>query len=282
LILSPLRQLSFWKMKDRARKVGEAGVHDLVRSLLEKSPDLRIHLMGHSFGSIVISAAVAGPPQGKGLPRPVQSMTLVQGALSLWSYCSDIPYVTHKRDQPPTAGYFRRVMDGGIAGPVITTRSRFDTAVGRWYPRGVRLAGQVAYAPMDLPCYGAVGSFGLRGPGLDLAPVSLLLPAEKPYELQAGRIYNFDGCNIIKTGGGASGAHSDIAHREVAHLVWSAALAADAASRPPAAKGPPEPRPTATGDRSDLTLAELLRVAAQAAAARRMRVRLKIEVDPPA
>jgi hypothetical protein len=29
---------------------------------------------------------------------------------------------------------------------------------------------------------------------------------------------------VIKEGGGASGAHSDIAHPEVAHIFWEAAL----------------------------------------------------------
>src|SRR5262249_3970934 len=101
-LLSPLRQLSFWKMKDRGRQIGEAGVHRLLRQLQAARADARFHLMGHSFGCIVVSAAVAGPEDGAGLARPVDSLVLVQGAMSLWSYCSEIALAGRR------PGYFRR------------------------------------------------------------------------------------------------------------------------------------------------------------------------------
>jgi hypothetical protein len=219
LLLSPLRQLSFWKMKDRARRFGESGAHALLRGLQEAREGLRLHLMGHSFGCIVVSAAVAGPPGGAGLPRPVQSLVLVQGALSLWSYCADIP---GRRGRP---GYFRPLMAGSrVAGPVVTTQSRFDRAVGRWYPLGAGAARQIDFGPGELPRYGGVGTFGLQGPGLDLVGLDMQ-GADRPYDFQAGRVYNLESSPVIRNGGGASGAHSDIAHPEVGHAVWSAALA---------------------------------------------------------
>ena len=52
-LLSPLRQLSFWTMKKRARTVGEGGGHDLLRHMHAANPKTRLHLMGHSFGCIV-------------------------------------------------------------------------------------------------------------------------------------------------------------------------------------------------------------------------------------
>src|SRR3546814_4355619 len=52
-VLSPLRQLSFWQMKDRARSVGERGVAGLLRKLQGAASEYtRFHLMGHSFGCI--------------------------------------------------------------------------------------------------------------------------------------------------------------------------------------------------------------------------------------
>ncbi len=175
--------------------------------------------MGHSFGCIVVSATVAGPANGGGLARPVQSLVLVQGALSLWSYCSDIPY---RRGR---TGYFRPLIDGRrVAGPIVTTRSRFDTAVGRWYPLGAGVARQIDYTLDSLPKYGGVGSFGLQGPGLGLVELDLQ-PVDQSYEFTSGQIYNLECSGVIRNGGGASGAHSDIAHPEVAHAVWSAALA---------------------------------------------------------
>jgi hypothetical protein len=44
------------------------------------------------------------------------------------------------------------------------------------------------------------------------------------YGFQAGRLYNLEASGIIKNGDGGSGAHSDIAHPEVAHAFWEAAL----------------------------------------------------------
>ena len=66
-------------------------------------PKARFHLMGHSFGCIVVSATVAGPAGRPTLPRPVDSLFLVQGALSLWSYAADIPIARGHRAATSTA-----------------------------------------------------------------------------------------------------------------------------------------------------------------------------------
>jgi hypothetical protein len=219
-LLSPLRTLSFWTMKDRARRFGEDAVHPLLRRLLEMAAgrDVMFHLMGHSFGCIVASAAVAGPPGSAVLPRPVDSLALVQGAFSLWSFCDDIP---HARGTP---GYFRRVVgEGRVRGPIVTTQSRLDTAVGTWYPRAAWAGRQVAFAVGELPKYGAVGSFGLQGPGVPVVN-DLMRPADASYGYQPGRVYNLEGSRFINEGGGFSGAHSDIRKPAVAHAVWEAAM----------------------------------------------------------
>ena len=71
LVVAPLQQLSFWKMKDRARAIGESGAHALLVRLMKAArPETRFHLMGHSFGCIVVSATVAGAPGGEKLPAP--------------------------------------------------------------------------------------------------------------------------------------------------------------------------------------------------------------------
>jgi hypothetical protein len=123
-ILSPLRQLSFWMMKKRARKVGEGGMHDILNRLQSASADARIHLMGHSFGCIVMSSVLGGPGCAAPLVRPVDSCVLVQGAMSLWSFSSAIP------PAPGASGYFRRVLaDGKVRGPMVATISKLP---GRW------------------------------------------------------------------------------------------------------------------------------------------------------
>ena len=220
-LLAPLQQLSFWTMKDRARHFGESGGYALLGDLqraVEAGRDVRFHLMGHSFGCIVVSAILAGPDGRGSLVRPVDSLVLVQGALSLWSYCSEIP------PAPGVAGYFRSIIaDHKVRGPIITTQTEFDTAVGRFYPMGAGVAGQVAFAPGELPKYGALGTFGVRGPGTE--PVDLeMLPTDATYGFEPGKIYNLESGRYICEGGGASGAHSDFLRPEVAHAVFEAAL----------------------------------------------------------
>jgi hypothetical protein len=218
LVVAPLQQLSFFKMKDRARAIGESGAHALLVRLMKAArPETRFHLMGHSFGCIVVSATVAGAPGGEKLPRPVDSLFLVQGALSLWSYCPDIP-MAHG-----TAGYFNRTLkEGLVRGPIVTTRSRFDKAVGTLYPGAVMVKDQFVLAD-DLPKFGGIGTFGAQGLGT-LAIDREMGRADIDYKFQNGRVYNLDANGVIKNGGGLSGAHSDIAHPEVAHVMWQAAL----------------------------------------------------------
>jgi hypothetical protein len=218
-LVAPLRQLSFWKMKDRARRFGESGAHALLRDLQAASrEETRFHLMGHSFGCIVVSATIAGPPGGPGPHRPVDSLFLVQGALSLWAYAPSIDYVGGR------PGYFHRIVsDHLVRGPIVTTRSTKDTAVGRLYPRAAGLAGQVVLGAADYPKYGGVGVFGIQGMGAAATDLPMQ-SADWKYEFAEGRIYNLEASEVIKEGGGFSGAHSDIAHPEVAHVMWQAVL----------------------------------------------------------
>jgi hypothetical protein len=221
-IFGVLRTLSFWKMKDRARWFGELVGSKLLACMMQAAPrHLRFHLMGHSFGCIVMSATLAGP-RGRGrVARPVESLALIQGALSIWSYCDDIPAT------PGQPGYFYKVLaDKRVRGPVLSTQSVFDSATGKWYPLGAGVAGQVAFAaPGELPKYGAVGSHGIRGRGTNAADVAVL-PANADYKFESGKVYNLESSEIIKNATGRGGAHSDICHPELAHAVWQAALTA--------------------------------------------------------
>jgi hypothetical protein len=217
-LLSPLRQLSFWKMKDRARKFGESGGFALLRLLQGKTgPEVRFHLMGHSFGCIVASAILGGPAGTGELLRPVDSVALVQGALSLWSYCSEIPSV------PGKPGYFRSIIDRKkVKGTMFTTQSEGDTAVGRFYPIAAGIAQQVNFpAPGAYPKYGALGAFGVQGPGCDIVDQKMA-GVEESNNVQQGKIYNLDSSGFISGGEGASGSHNEIDKPEVAHAFWEA------------------------------------------------------------
>jgi hypothetical protein len=220
-ILSPLRQLSFWKMKDRARDIGEIAGFGMLTTLMKAVPagrKVRFHLMGHSFGCIVVSSMLNGQDGNGVLPQAVDSLTLVQGATSLWGFCSAIPSV----EKP---GYFRKLIDKRkVAGPILTTQSKRDTAVGVFYPvaAGVRL--QVAFPAGQYPKYGGLGAFGIQGPGLTIHDLAVG-DATVAYGFKPGHVYNIECSGVIKDGGGASGAHSDIAKAEVAHAMWEAVKA---------------------------------------------------------
>jgi general stress protein YciG len=211
-LLGPLRQLSFWKMKNRARTVGEGGMHSFIASLQQALPTARFHLMGHSFGCIVVSSILGGPDGKTALPRAVDSLVLVQGALSLWAYAEQIP-------DSATNGYFNAMIQrGAVRGPIVTTRSEHDTAVGTFYPLAARLSGKVDFAP--LPEYGAIGAFGIQGRA---AVSGVLLPQTGNYSFKPGTIHNLESSNFISKMDGASGAHSDIDGPQVAHALWQTA-----------------------------------------------------------
>ncbi|MEH1819147.1 MAG: hypothetical protein V7L31_08730 [Nostoc sp.] len=221
-ILMPLRVLSFWKMKDRARQIGETGGFELLAQLQKATANtVRFHLMGHSFGCIVVSAMLAGPRDHNTLVRPVNSVALVQGALSLWSYCADITVL------PGRPGYFHSVVaENKVSGPIVTTQTELDAALGKMYPLAAGIRHQIVFETVELPKFGALGTFGVRGPGLEIVNMKML-SVNEAYPFTTGKIYNLDSTQYIcdTHDGIFVGAHNDIAKPEVAHAVWQAVLA---------------------------------------------------------
>jgi len=219
-MLGVLRQFSFFKMKKRARTFGESGAATLLRAMQNDTDgrDVRFHLMGHSFGCIAISAAIAGKDGDEALVRPVDSAYLAQGALSYWAYCSDIPVAQGKQ------GYFHGIArDTKVSGPLVTTQSVHDTAVGKLYPLAAGLKRQVSFAPADPPKYGALGTFGARGPGVAIEDRDMQ-PVDGAYDFEAGKVYNLESSDFINEGDGPSGAHNDIGKQPVAHAFWAAVM----------------------------------------------------------
>jgi pimeloyl-ACP methyl ester carboxylesterase len=219
-ILGPLRQLSYWTMKKRARSIGEGGMHRFVSDLMNALPDTRIHLMGHSFGTIVVSGILGGPGSTHPLPRQVDSVALIQGAVSLWAFGDSVNGKALK-------GYFNPwVHRPAVRGPVIVSRSIFDKAVGTLYPWASAVSfsdGDFDVDDEDLPLYGAIGKYGIRAlPGLVFRD---MLDEHGQYGFEPGKVYNLQASAFIRKGGGISGAHSDIDGPQVAHALWQAALA---------------------------------------------------------
>lgn len=189
-------------------------MHSFIAALQQALPSAKFHLMGHSFGCIVVSSILGGPGGKSPLPRTVDSAVLVQGAVSLWAYADSILGTGKK-------GYFNAAIKrGAIRGPLITTSSRHDTAIGVIYPVAAGLSGQVDFAAV-LPRFGGIGAYGLQGlGGVDAIK---MLPQTGDYGFVPGGIYNMESSEFICKRNGASGAHSDIDGPQVAHAIWQAA-----------------------------------------------------------
>ena len=195
-------------MKERAGLVGRTGLNEALREIRRNKPDLRIHLIGHSFGARVVTAAAnALDPQ-----TPAVTMSLLQGAYSHTGLSSKFD---GKRD-----GFFRRVLaEKRISGPVIITHTKNDTAVGIAYPLASRIAREKAAALGDEnDPYGGMGRNGAQKTP-EAGQPGELLRVGKQYTFAAGSVFNLKADNFIAD-------HSAVTSPEVAFAVLHAARCA--------------------------------------------------------
>lgn len=196
-----LNVTTYYTMKDRAGRVGEKGIARLLQRLHAAHPDVRLHLVGHSFGGRAVTAAVAATT------APVQSLTLLQAAYSHFGMASDW-------DGAGADGLFASV-PGRVRGPILVTCTRNDKAVGVAYPLASRLARQIGVSLGDEnDPYGGIGRNGaLKTPAA--LPKAPLLEVGSHYDLRPGRVSSLQADAFIS-------GHSDITGRQVAYAVLSA------------------------------------------------------------
>ena len=207
-----LRQLTYFEMKKRAGVVGKQGLGPLLGRLHQADPDLRVHLLGHSFGARLVSFALAGLPGEAG--SPVKSLYLLQGAFSHFAFADALP-------MDRSRGGALKGMAARVDGPLVASFSTHDTAVGKLYPLASLSSRDDAAGLEDrLFRWGGIGHDGAQA--VD-ATVAALAPVGSSYPFQRGRFVNLDGNAIVNRGGPPSGAHSDIFHPE---LVWAGLAAA--------------------------------------------------------
>lgn len=215
-----LRMLTYSQMKKRAGVVGKEGLGPLLGRLHAAQPDLRLHLLGHSFGARLVSFALAGLPMNAGSPSPVKSVILLQGAFSHFAFASRLPF-------DPGRGGALAHMASRVDGPIVASHSAFDTAVGRLYPLASLSTGDDAAAWEDrLSRWGAIGYDGAQA--VDAAGATLGAVGS-PYTFAAGQFVNLDGNGIITRGGPPAGAHGDIFHPEIA---WATLAASGVVATP--------------------------------------------------
>jgi hypothetical protein len=208
-----LRQLTYFEMKKRAGVVGKQGLGPLLGRIHQADPELRLHLIGHSFGARLVSFALAGLPDGAGA-SPVKSLYLLQGAFSHFAFADALP-------MDRSRGGALKGMAARVDGPLAVSFSVHDSAVGKLYPLASMSSRDDAAGLEDqLFRWGGMGHDGAQAVE---ATVATLGPVGTGYPFQAGRFVNLDGNAVVTAGPPPSGAHSDIFHPE---LVWAGLAAA--------------------------------------------------------
>ncbi|MGW1066088.1 serine-threonine protein kinase [Streptomyces aureus] len=214
--LELLRQATYYAMKRRAGTVGERGLGRVVGQLAAAAPDVRVHLIGHSFGGRLVSFALRGLPSGV---HTVKSVTLLQGAFSHYAFAPRLPH------DPRASG----VLDGQyhrIDGPLVCCYSHFDEALGTVYPLASRMAGDDRSVVADFGIGGMLGAqWGAMGhDGVQAVPgtASFTLAEALRTRLPVSGCVNVDAASVVCRGGAPAGAHSDICHRELAQVVLAA------------------------------------------------------------
>ena len=156
-----IRLTTVLKMKDRAGTVGEHGVGPLLREVVSRAPRARVHLVGHSYGCIVVLSALCHDTKGAD-PPTVQSVLLLQPAVSQWCFAKDVA------GEGYSGGY--RAALGRVRQPIFATFSRNDFPLRRGFhlaARRPRDLGQPQIAAGGLPSppsrYAALGGYGPAG-----------------------------------------------------------------------------------------------------------------------
>ena len=194
---------TYYEMKARSGSIGERGLAPVITRIHHARPGLRLHLVGHSFGSRLVSAATRALPDGVTLA----TLTLLQAAFSHYGFAKDW--------QPGHSGYFRKVLDDRkVTGPVLITHTGNDVAVGIAYAIASRIAGQVAAAVGDAnDLYGGIGRNGAQKT-LEAVPGNLLKVGDA-YTWHPGAAHNLLADKFINN-------HSDVTGHQVAYALLSA------------------------------------------------------------
>jgi pimeloyl-ACP methyl ester carboxylesterase len=199
---SLLNFITYYQMKARAGTVGENGLAPLVERIRQERADLRIHLVGHSFGGRLVTAGANQLPH-----HTVASLTLLQAAFSHYGFSNAW--------SPGQPGHFRNtILNQAVSGPTLITHTSNDLAVGIAYAIASRIAGQTAAALGDAnDTYGGIGRNGAQK-----TPEAIfvrLLDVAGNYTWTPHALHNLLADAFIKD-------HSDIKNPQVAYALLSA------------------------------------------------------------
>jgi hypothetical protein len=206
-VATVLNQFTYFEMKKRAGLVGEGLARLLDGASLGQ---VRVHLVGHSFGARVVTSAASRLQH----LRPA-SLILLQGAFSHNALGRGI-------GSRKIEGAFRNIIESGrVDGPIVVTHTHNDSAVGFFYALASKVSGEIAAAtgmqaiiggPKDL--HGGIGANGALALA-DGESVKMVATPGAALTLERGKVNNIL-CDSIVTD------HMDVMDAEIGRLIWAA------------------------------------------------------------
>ncbi|MFE7718175.1 alpha/beta fold hydrolase [Nocardia rhizosphaerihabitans] len=197
---------TYLQMKSRAGTVGANGLASVIRRVRTEHPNIRVHLVGHSFGGRLVTAAAHALDDN----TPQVTLSLLQAAFSHNGLSGDFG--------GGKAGAFREVLtDRRASGPILITHTKNDKAVGIAYPLASRIASQNAAALGDRnDPYGGMGRNGAQRTDEALGNETELAAVGHDYGFAPGKVYNLLADAFIADHGAVRGV-------QVAYAILSAA-----------------------------------------------------------
>jgi hypothetical protein len=199
---------TYYEMKQRAGTVGRIGVAPLIRRLRASKGNLRLHLIGHSFGGRLVTTAADGLPAN----TEAVSLSLLQAAYSHNG-------LAEKFDGTHNGAFRQLLTEKRISGPILITHTKNDRAVGVAYPLASRISRDQASALGDQnDPFGGMGRNGAQHtpeaeePGGDLQAVG------RPYQFASGKVYNLRADSFVRD-------HNDVTGHQIAYALLNAAKA---------------------------------------------------------
>jgi len=199
---------TYYQMKERAGTVGSKGLAAVLQKVRARNANIRLHLVGHSFGGrLVTAAAQTLAPNTQNV-----SVSLLQAAFSHNALSADF--------DSGKAGFYRSVVgDKRVSGPIVITHTKADTAVGIAYPLASRIARQNASALGDAnDPYGGMGRNGAQRTAEVHGSTGKLEAVGHEYGFARGKIYNLLADGVIKD-------HGDVRSVSVAYAILAVAAA---------------------------------------------------------
>jgi len=210
-----LNQFTYFEMKNRAGIVG-AQLGGTFLPLVRPASPVRLHLIGHSFGARLATAAVCSFNNQADLQ--LRSLTMLQGAFSHNALAANL--------SGGKAGAFATVLSARkVDGPISITHTHNDSACTIAYALASRLSNDTTQAIGDAnDPFGAMGANGAQNlEATAVCNAGPLVPGQARYGLNAKLVNNVLGDACI-------GEHMDVTNRDVGALVASVLSIAAAAS----------------------------------------------------